>query len=213
MRRFVLLFAIAALSMTAAAPAHAMMIGGEVYGMFNTHTLEDWNDEIDEANEFGADFDNITNGISGGIGARMWPNPNWMVSVAWEPFFLTTEDGSTELKLDANGFLGTVGYFFPTTGTARYGIGAGLGYYILAGEISDTGGSFDLEGSTIGFHFLGMGEWTVSPGFAVTASAGYRIADIADTELDGMSQDPEFSTDYSGFTGRVGLAFYLPNSN
>jgi hypothetical protein len=119
----------------------------------------------------------------------------------------------TTLTLDANAFLGTVGYFFPTQGTARYGVGAGVGYYTLAGDISGAGTTFDLEGSTVGFHFLGMGEWTVSPGFGVMAEAGYRIARISDTEIDGESADPEFETDYSGFTGRAGLVFYLPTSN
>jgi hypothetical protein len=74
------------------------------------------------------------------------------------------------------------------------------------------GTTIELEGSTVGFHFLGMGEWTVSPGFGVLAEAGYRIAKISDTQLDGESNDPEFETDYSGFTGRAGLVFYLPTN-
>jgi hypothetical protein len=55
---------------------------------------------------------------------------------------------------------------------------------------------------------MGHGEWTVSPGFAITAGAGYRFADV---EVDDVT--PEVTVDYSGFMGRVGLAFYLPTGS
>jgi hypothetical protein len=59
---------------------------------------------------------------------------------------------------------------------------------------------------------MGMGEWTFSPGFAITGSAGYRVAKISDTKADGESGDPKFETDYSGVMLRAGLAFYMPPS-
>ncbi|HET9326601.1 MAG TPA: outer membrane beta-barrel protein [Candidatus Eisenbacteria bacterium] len=210
--RMAVLAAVAVMAF-AAAPAMAMTIGGEVFGSFDTHAMSDWKDVTDDINALGGEIDEPTSSWGGGLGLRMWPNSTWMIAATWEPIFLTREEEVTgdELKLDANSFQGTVGYFFPTTGTAKYGLGAGVGYYTLNGEFGD--GGPELTGSTVGFHFLGMGEWTVSPGFAITGSAGYRIANIADTKADDVSADPEFETDYSGFMVRAGLAFYMPGAS
>ena len=199
----------------AAAPSMAMTIGGEVFGAFDTHTMEDWKDNVfDPINAAGGDISDPSSSFGGGLGLRMWPNSTWMVAATWEPIFLTREEDVTgeSIKLDANSFQGTLGYFFPTTGNAKYGLGAGVGYYTLNGEITGAGGG-DLTGSTVGFHFMGMGEWTISPGFALTGSAGYRIAKISDTQLDDQSADPEFETDYSGLMLRAGLSFYMPSSS
>jgi hypothetical protein len=197
-----------------AQPAQAVTIGGEVYGSFNTYAMDDWNDLFDEANQLGADFDEISSGISGGIGGRLWASPNVLIAVAWEPLFASTEDAGVEAKLDGNAFVGTLAYMIPVGTNARYGVGAGGGFYSLNGEIAETGeDTIELTGSTVGFHILGLAEWIVSPGFGITAGAGYRGAKITDTEADGQSQIPEFETDYSGITGRVGVVFYLPNGN
>ena len=144
----------------------------------------------------------------------MWPNSTWMVAATWEPLFASSKDDTfdAELGLNGNSFQGTIGYFFPTTGTAKYGIGAGVGYYMLNGELTAPGvPDQTIEGNTVGFHFLGMGEWTISPGFAFTGSAGYRVANISETEVDGVETDGE--TDYSGFMVRAGLAFYMPGAS
>ena len=200
----------------ATAPAFAMTFGGEVFGAFGTHSMSDWNDEIVEPiNQGGGEMDEFSSAIGGGLGIRMWPNANWMFAGTWEPLFLTGEEevSGEELKLNANSFQVTGGYFFPTTGPAKFGIGAGLGYYSMSGEFFESLGAGEITGSTIGFHGLGMMEWAVSPGFAITGAAGYRIAKISDTKLDDESSDPEFETDYSGLMLRAGLAFYMPSSS
>jgi hypothetical protein len=193
-----------------AAPSSAATFGGEVFGAFNTHGMNDVNDAIDAANASGATFDEVSNGLTGGLAVRVWPNANWMIAAGWEPIFLETEDAasSTTMNLDANSFQITGAYFFPTMQPAKWGIGAGLGMYQLAGEIADPSGSAEVEGSGVGFHFMGLGEYTVSPGFAITGGAGYRFADV---EIDNTT--PTTTADYTGFMGRVGLAFYLPNAN
>src|SRR5262245_46720718 len=117
------------------APAHAVTWGGEVFGAFNTYSMKDWNDAIDFSNQNGGNADNINNGFGGGLGLRVWPNSNWMIAGTWEPMFASTKDKATneELKLNGNSIQGTVAYFFPTTAKARYGVGAGLGAYLLSG--------------------------------------------------------------------------------
>jgi hypothetical protein len=206
MRKLTILWALAAMAMLPGA-ASAMTFGGEVFGAYNTYAMEDVNDVIDDANSLGADFDEFGSGLTGGLGLRMWASPQFMLAAHWEPLFLETEDSGTTINMDANSFQLTGGWFFPSTSNARYGIGGGLGYYTLGGEISDdTGTLAEADGSGVGFHLLGMGEWTMSPGFALTGGAGYRFADI---EIDDAGGD---TADYSGFMGRVGLAFYFPTS-
>jgi len=206
----------------AAAPALAAdtKFGAEVFGAFNSYSMSDVNDGIDQLNQNdGTNFDDVSSGLTGGINARMWANQNWMFSAGWEPLFLETKTDTPangKINLDGNSFQATGGYFFPSHSNGRYGIGAGLGYYSISGEASGVvsgGSTTDITGSTVGFHVMGMGEWTVSPGFAITAASGYRIAKISDTKFDDQSQSPELETDYSGFMGRVGLSFYLPTSS
>jgi hypothetical protein len=214
-----LLAVVAALSLSMSSQASAMTFGGEVYGAFNTVSMEDWNDAIDESNSSsGSDFDNVSNGFTGGLDLRAWMTPSWLVTVGWEPLFLSSEDGndsSNKLSLDANAYTATAAYFFPSAGKAKYGIGAGIGFYQSNGELESSGSpTIDIDGNGIGFHFLGMGEWTVSPGFSFTAAAGYRVANLSDTELtDGTTTvDSPYDNDYSGFMSRVGLSFYMPKS-
>jgi hypothetical protein len=195
--------------------ASAATWGGEVYGEFNTHTMEQWNDNIDAANESGAEIENINNGFTGGLGLRMWATPSWMFTAGWEPLFVSTEDevSGDKMNLDANAIVVSGNYFFPSNSSAKYGIGAGVGYYMIGGEAEDgtSGLTTEVSGSTVGFHFMGLAEWTVSPGFAITGGAGYRIANVGDTQFDETSTDPETETDYSGFMARAGLAFYMPS--
>lgn len=201
-------------SLAAASVASAATFGAQVYGAFNTYAMGEWNDAIDEANAmFGNDFDNVGSGLTGGVEVRMWANSSWLVAAGWEPLFLDSEDSvsGSEVNLNAHAITVTGGYFFPTTGSARYGVAAGLGLYINAGELNSPGTSVDVRGNDVGFHLLGLGEWTVSPGFAVTAGAGYRIAKLSESELtDGTNTvDSPYDNDYSGLIARVGLVFYM----
>lgn len=195
-------FVIGAVVAAAAIPyaASAAQFGGEVFGAYNTYSMGDVNDALPTG------ADELSGGLTGGIGLRMWASPQFMLSGVWEPLFLETEDSSGDKhNLDANSFQVSGGYFFPSTTNSKYGIGAGVGYYTIGGETPGPGGStLDVEGSGVGFHFLGMGEWTMSPGFGVTAGAGYRIADIEIDNAGGATAD------YSGFMGRLGVAFYMP---
>ena len=210
------LLAIACLTALAAPAAAAMNWGGEVFGAFSTHSMNDWNDRvIAPANQSGANIDEFSTGFGGGLGLRMWPNSNWMLSATWEPLFVSRKDDVSggKINLDANAFELTGGYFFPTTSQVKFGLGAGLGVYQLGGEITGGGGpDVKVEGNAVGFHLHGLMEYLVSPGFAITGNAGYRFADITDTEIDGQSVDPKLSTDYSGLALRAGFAFYLPGT-
>jgi hypothetical protein len=176
-----------------------------VFGAWNTHGMNDINDAIDAANQSGSNYDEIKSGLTGGIGLRVWPTSNWMIAASWEPLFAETSDDASgaTTNLDAQSFQGTLGYFFPTLMPAKFGIAAGAGMYTLTGEESFGSSSLDLEGSTVGFHAMGMTEMTVGPGFALTGALGWRWAEV---EI----EDASIPADYSGLMARVGLAFYLP---
>lgn len=199
---------------TFAAPAAAATFGGEVFGAVNTHSMKDWNDRVvAPVNAGGGNMDEFSNGYGGGLGLRMWPSNGWMVAASWEPLFVSSQEqvSGDVANLDANAFEATAGYFFPSSSPAKFGLGAGLGVYSLNGAISSTGSpDLKVEGSTVGFHFHGLMEWTVKPGLAITGNAGYRVANIKDTKVDNLSATPELATDYSGLSFRAGFAFYLP---
>jgi len=195
-----------------AATASAATVGGEVFGAFSTHSMKDWNDRIvAPANQSGGNMQDFNTGYGGGLGLRTWANSQWMLAATWEPLFVsrTEKVSGDEANLKANAFEATAGYFFQTHTPAKFGVGAGLGVYSLGGEIKSTT-DLKLEGSTVGFHVMGMMEWPVKPGFSITGSAGYRVANIKDTKVENVSASPELSTDYSGMMLRAGLAFYLP---
>ena len=46
----------------------AILIGAEVFGAFNTYSMGDVNDAIKVDNSAGANFDQLSNGIGGGLG-------------------------------------------------------------------------------------------------------------------------------------------------
>ena len=208
-------FVVAAVLAVAPALANAATIGGEVFGAVNKYNMSDINDAIDIANTNNAQtFDKLPNGVTGGISIRMWSSPNWMFSGTWEPLYVSTEStvpSSSKINLDANSFQATGAYFFPTKGhtNAKYGIGAGLGIYSVKGEdtYSVPNTTVDITGSGVGFHVLGLSEWTVNPGFSITAAAGFRSASV---DIDNSATNQ--TADYSGFVGRLGMAFYMPKS-
>jgi len=211
-----ILLAIACVTTIAASAAAAPIWGGEVFGAYSTHSMKDWNDRVVAvANQSGGNMDEFGSGYGGGLGLRLQPNNNWMVSATWEPLFVSREEkvSGDVARLNANAFEASAGYFFPSSSPAKFGVGAGLGIYQLAGEITSTGNpDVKLEGSTVGFHFMGLMEWSMKPGFALTGNAGYRVANIKDTKVDNQSATPELETDYSGLMLRGGVAFYLPRA-
>ena len=196
----------------AVAPSLAMagQFGLEAFGSFSTYSMKDVNDAIAVSNQSGSAFDDVSNGLSGGLGVRMWANQNWQFSASWEPLRASTESSTTSEKfnVNANSFSVNGTYFLPSATNARYGFGGGLGYYSIGGKFEDPTGSADIEGSGAGFNFHGVGEWSLNKQWSVTGTAGYRLADI---EI--KDSNPKTTADYSGFMGRVGLVMYFPTAS
>jgi len=208
------LFALA-LAPTLAAAAN---FGVEAFGSFSTYSMKDVNDAISAANQAGSNFNDVSNGLSGGLGLNMWANQNWQIGANWEPLRASTESSSTSEKFNVNAqsFSATGTYFMPSATNARYGFGAGLGYYSIGGKVEDPTGSTKIKGSSVGFDFHGSGEWSLNKQWSIASTAGYRLAkpemkDENGNNLTTASGD-KATADYSGFMGRVGVVMYFPTA-
>lgn len=208
------LFALA-LAPTLAAAAN---FGVEGFGSFSTYSMKDVNDALTAANQAGSNFDKMSNGLSGGLGLKMWANQNWAIGASWEPLRASTESKSTSEKFNVNAqsFSATGTYYLPSATNARYGFGAGLGYYSIGGKLEDPTGSTKIEGSSVGFQLHGTGEWSINKQWAFTGLAGYRIAkpDMKDENGNNLTtaSGSKATADYSGFMGRVGVVMYFPTA-
>ncbi len=203
----------------APALAAAATFGVEGFGSFSTYSMKDVNDAIAVSNQSGSNFNDVSNGFSGGLGARMWANQNWQLGASWEPLRASTESNATSAKFNVNAqsFQASGTYFLNSATNSRYGFGAGLGYYSIGGKAEDPTGSSKIEGSGVGFDLHGSGEWSVNKQWSIASTAGYRIASIDMKDSNGTNlktaSGANASADYSGFMGRVGVVMYFPSSS
>ncbi|HEY6572643.1 MAG TPA: hypothetical protein VI198_04925 [Candidatus Eisenbacteria bacterium] len=209
-----------------------MRFGISGFGGYNSYKMDDVNDQIDLTNAdpdvtaAGISMDKISNGLSLGGGLHAWVTKDFLCSLEYERLMASSKDegnsgGSpvtVELKVPANAFLLTGAYLFPSTSKARFGLGAGLGYYSTSGtlEISAPGITLsdEAKGNGIGFHLLGVMDYAASSQVHLGVRAGYRMAKTSDLEdstgdklenVDGSKSQ----ADWSGVMARVGLTLLL----
>jgi len=217
--RFTLFVVMALLALTAgAASAASMRWGGQAWGAFNTHSMGDWNDAIDQANASGSNFDNINNGYSFGVGPTVMVNDTWQFGVHYERLIAkksTDSVSNEELKPAANAFGVSGGYWFPSHSQMNFGLGVSVDYMKLAGTLSDPTTEAKIDGSGVGGEVMGMANWGFTPMFAANFGAGYRFANINIDEIGGTSTagSPLQNEDYSGLSLRVGFSLTQPASH
>jgi hypothetical protein len=209
-----------------------MKFGITGFGGYNTYAMDDVNDVIDEVNadpdvmDAGISLDKVSGGFGLGGGIQIWAADSWVISAEYERLFASTKDEgnvlgtpvSVELSIPADAFVLTAAYLFPSASKARFGLGAGAGYYSTSGtqEVASPGIAFSEEanGSGIGFHVLGVMDYAASSQIHLGLRAGYRIAKTSDLEdstgdkienLDGS----ESQADWSGLMTRAGITFLL----
>ena len=217
MHRTIRFLALAGALLLAAAPASAAMrFGAQVFGSWNTVSMDDLNDAIDEANDMGASFDNIESALSFGVGPTLTVNDQWQFGVHFERLTPNdTEDGGLTIEYAANVLGASVGYWFPSASPMRFGLDGSLDFYTLAGELSAGGESADTEGSGVGFLIRGVGAYAFNPMVAAELSAGYRMADVEVDEVGGEDPaDTPFETqDFNGISLRLGLNLAFGGGN
>lgn len=202
--------------------------GGKVYIAFfggpQKYSMSDVNDEIKQDNqEFeGSGFvvDEIGGGAGFGAGIRVWPSGKLGLSFDYMRLAAGTSKEAlingvpvaVDIKLPASAFTATAGYF-KTSHRVRYGLGAGIGYYICNGKIETRVGagrtSFDVTGKGPGFQALAMGDIRASS-LRFEAAVGYRAAktNLEDEGgADVLAEDgSKVRADWSGLMTRFGFS-------
>jgi hypothetical protein len=199
-----------------ATPAVAANLGVEAFGSYNTHLMSLWNGDLEVANANGSQFSRMDHTLTGGAGLWSRPRPSGLIQAQWEPLSLESRDPPTgralvfhtqSVRLDAT-------WLVPSTSHARYGFGGGVGYYWLTGH-REYGGvpNAELSGYTFGLQFHGLAEYELNRRLFLHGTIGYRLANITDTKVDGVSPPRKLETDYSGWMVRLGLAYELARSH
>lgn len=204
-------------------------VGLAVFGGYGTYSMSDVNEAIDTPGFLfpGATVsaEEVNGGAAFGVGVRIWQSESVLLALdasrllaktSGSAVFLgNTYDG--ELSVPATSVTFTVNYLLPGSGSLRFGIGGGAGYYICTGEGKVTGpsGSFssDLDGSGFGFHAQGIGDLALSGNLHAEIGLGYRYAKTTDVESEvGVLENADGSkaqVDWSGLTTRVGLTLIV----
>lgn len=196
---------------TLARPARPAVFGIEIAGGFNTYALGAVNDSLHLFNDsLGTNFPDITGGAGGLIALRVWPNDRLLLRFAIEPMLAESENTQFgTLTYDTGPVATTVTgtWFFNPPQTWRFGLGAGLGWYSIVGELKGPGGSVDLTGDGLGVHGQGEILLELSPRWSLGAQLGYRYAKVNDTKVQDLSTSPALVSDFSGMLFRIGAAY------
>src|SRR5262249_42961504 len=124
---------------------------------------------------------------------------------------------SGKFDVPANGVTLGATYLFPSSRKARFGLGAGIGYYSASGkfEAEGSGGTFsdDVKGHGVGFHAMGVVDSPLSNTLHLDLGVGYRYAKSSNLEVAGVealnADGSKAKIDWSGLMSRVGMTFYF----
>lgn len=233
-RKSLILVAAVLLLVPAATFASSMRVGIAGFGGYQTYSMGDVNDDIAATNTAitaaggAGSLDDISHGMGFGGGIHAWTNNNWLISAEFMRLTAKSDAsisdassgapvGTAQVKLPANAFTIGAGYFFPSTSKARFGLGAGVGYYKASGSVEFADPSItttaDASGHAVGFHGLGMVDYSASQAVHVEAGVGYRYAKTTNLEVGGAeslnADGSKEKVDWSGLMSRVGLTFYF----
>ncbi|NOT33215.1 MAG: hypothetical protein HOP12_03495 [Candidatus Eisenbacteria bacterium] len=116
MRRFTVsavalpVVAVALASCVSLSSSATLRFGGTVFGGLNAYSLDDWNDVIDLSNGSATDKDdNITSGMSFGVGPHLLVNDQWMIGAHFEKLTPKKSSDDLDVELAANALGASVG--------------------------------------------------------------------------------------------------------
>jgi hypothetical protein len=210
----------------------AAKFGLSVFGGYESYSMSDVNDAIEEGNTvFGTSVDEVSSGIGFGAGVKMRTAGPVVLSFDYQRLNASAsgsgDDGTfgydLEYSLPANALVLGATYLFPSASKARFGLNGGIGYYMADGSLDATvtelssglslSDETQISGNGVGFHGAGTVDVMLSPVVHLDASLGYRIAKSGDVEFeysDGTTDTfSDDEIDWSGFMSQVGLTFYL----
>jgi hypothetical protein len=202
----------------------AMRIGLSGFTGYQGYAMSDINDVLtavdDELSSPGdeASVDLLDGDPSFGLGVKFDLDPKWRVYAEYEHLSDNSGggnlSGSVTIDVASETFLVGGTYFLPSTGKARFGIGAGVGYYDFGGDLEASSsvedapfsGSNSATGSTVGFHGRAELDVTMSEKFHFDLALGYRSAS-GELEADGRGTGTDL--DWSGAMTRVGFTYFV----
>jgi hypothetical protein len=192
--------------------------GPQKYGMSEVNNeIRHGNEEVEGS---GFVVNEIAGGAGFGAGIRVWPSGKLGLLFDFMRLAASTSkeariDGmpvAVDIKLPASALSATAGYF-KTSHRVRYGLGAGVGYYICNGKVEARVGtertSSDVTGKGPGFHVLAMGDIRASS-LHFEAAIGYRAAKTNLQDEGGkdvLGEDgSRLRADWSGLLTRFGFS-------
>jgi hypothetical protein len=231
MRAFSILLAAAALvlavSAATAATAPEAAAGPKVKpwiavtGSWGMYAMDDVNQDIDLLNAeiagSGLSMGTVDNGFGIGAAFGMDLNPQFSIGAGFERLSAASSVGDAsatiDFKVPAITFFGFGEYRLPMEGPMKVRLGAAGGLVSTSGSLEVVvpgagSSSTDISGSGPLFSVYGAGDWWASPQFALTASLGYRSANVSETKW-GTVNNANYSVDYSGMVLRGGIKFML----
>jgi hypothetical protein len=193
--------------------AATMRWGAQVFGGYDTHSMNDWNTAIDQANAGGSHFDNIKSGMAFGVGPTVLVDDRWQFGAHYERVMASkSEDQGTEVKPVANAFGVSAGYLFASQSPMNLGLFVSLDDMTLAGSLSNGTTTNKVKGSGFAWALGATSSYTFSSMFSGNLSLGYRGADInvdsiGGVDATGSGLDTE---NYSGMVARLGFTVQQP---
>jgi hypothetical protein len=184
-------------------------------------------------------IEETTGGASFGAGVRCIINDRFLVAVDYERLMGSTEFGGllvgVDIAVPADAILYTVGIDLLPKKGVRFGFAGGVGQYFSRmtrsfrsdrSEVDWPAFDISIEGNALGSHYVSFFEYQLTERTHVSALAGYRRATIDNPTIDGETVyregdppdevdvfpadgEPVGAIDWSGFMGRIGIAWYL----
>ena len=199
------------------------------FGSYQAYDMSDVNSAMQYAlaSYSGAQADK--NEISGGPGfggaLRVWPSDRAFVSLEFQRLLASNSGsgqyfGSTytvDLEVPAASIGLGAGYVLMPGSAFRFGLTGGAGYYLSTGDLVTRGPGVNdksrLEGGGFGVHGSGLLLVKLAGKLDVEVDAGYRYAKTTDVTSNGYriqnSDGSPAKIDWSGFTARAGLTFWV----
>jgi len=191
-------------------------------GVGGTYGMSDLNSEIDAFNAAnagtGLSFPHVDGGTSLGGAIGFETRGRWNIGLGIDRLQASTKaadaSGSLEYRLGANAWRVFTEYALQPIGSSGIFVGGSLGFVQEKGHVivSDPGYEplkLGTSGNAPLFEGYAGGNWWLTPQFAVTGTAGYRLARLKEFKLEGttflMSNGEAMSLDFSGPTFRVGI--------
>jgi len=201
-----LAFIFALSGMLAAAPVHAGQGWGlEFGGGWSHYSMGSFNDSLRSFNRTaGTNLESISDGGTLGVGLRFWRSERLLFRLSLEKLDAKSVDGELEFDVGCRALSFGATRYFPTENPVRFGLGAGLGWYHLSGNLGLA--NANATGDGIGAHLTAETSYSISRRWSLCGTLGYRFAAVNHIVFNDDEQTTDLQANYSGPLIRLSLA-------